>query len=266
MVESFITALRTCSISPFVIIDGGIDVSGKKNQTVAKRTKASIQKAHQAAEEGSQQGILPLLATLVFKQTLVRLKVEIIVCYEEADQELASLAKEWDCPVLSSDSDFYIFDLPAGTLPYSHFQWRALEQRDSGSYIPSKNYRAANFCYFFGIQKQLLPTFAALAGNDFVNLKSLNWGHFSPAHVKKRRHLWGLLSWLKRFEVPEEALAEALKQMQWPGSAQLQVIRKKFEVGIQEYKLPSSRLIKFFRHGIPPPFPEVSTGTAISLL
>lgn len=249
LVENFITALWTCSISPFVILDGGLDASGKKSQTLAER--------------GEQLTDDPLLAKLVFIQTLARLKVPVVVCYEEADQEIAALASDWDCPVLSSDGDFYIFDVPAWMLPLSHFQWRALKQRGSQSYIPCKNYRASNFCIFFGIQKKLLPTFAGFAGNDYVKLKFLDWSQYSPAHVTKHKRLWGLLCWLKHFHVPEEAMEEVLRQIKGMNAEQQQRMRESLECGVQEYKLPSSCLKKFFIHGIPPSFPEVSTGTAI---
>lgn len=33
-------------------------------------------------------------------------------CPFEADREIACLALQWNCPVLTNDSDFYIFDLP----------------------------------------------------------------------------------------------------------------------------------------------------------
>ncbi|KAJ7362096.1 Protein asteroid 1 [Desmophyllum pertusum] len=35
----------------------------------------------------------------------------------EADTEIASLACAWDCPVLSNDSDFFIFDIKEGYIP-----------------------------------------------------------------------------------------------------------------------------------------------------
>lgn len=160
-------------------------------------------------------------------------------------------------------SGHQIFDVPAGMLPLSHFQWRAPEQKGSQSFIPCKNCRTSNFCTFFGIQKQLLPTFAVLAGNDFVKLKLPDWRQFSPTHVRKHCRLWGLLYWLKRFHVSEEAVAAMLEQMKGLKSEQQQEMQKNLDHGIRDYQLPSSCLKMFFIHAIPPPFPEVSTGTAI---
>lgn len=267
VIENFIASLRTCGISPLIVLDGGQDVSGKKLQTLDGRAKDRIQRANQAAVEGSQEQILPLLASLVFKQTLVKLEVPMAVCYEEADHEIAALANEWNCPVLSSDSDFYIFDIPAGMLPLPHFQWRVLEQRKTKSFIPCKTYRTSSFCSFFGIQKQLLPTFAALAGNDFVTLNSCDWNKFSSASVKKNKRLWGLLYWLKPFYSSEEAVEAFLNQMAKPKTKQQQqTMQESLYFGIWKYELSPSCLKKFFVHRIPPPFPEVSSDPARSPL
>ncbi|KAM9353572.1 single-strand DNA endonuclease ASTE1 [Symphorus nematophorus] len=186
LIEKFITALRECGVAPYVVLDGGMDYTDKKMETIALRSEDRLKRAHEAAVGGRQEGLLPQLAKIVFNQTLARLEVPLAQCYAEADQEIAALAKEWQCPVLSIDSDFYIFDLPGGLLPLTHFKWKALEQSGSKSYIPCKKYNTSSFCIYFNIERQLLPTFAALAGNDYVNLQRMEshqpikWAQFCP--------------------------------------------------------------------------------------
>lgn len=231
------------------------DAIGKK-RTLTYKVEKRICQAHQAAVEGSQENILPLLASLVFKQTLVRLKVPMVVCYEEADQEIAALANEWDCPVLSSDSDFYILDIPAGMLPLSHFQWRALAQRDSQSFITCKNYSTSNFCTVFGIQKQLLPMFGVLAKQKWP----IRWNKFSPDIEENWSRLQGLLCWLKRFQLYEEAVEATLELMPGLLKEKRQKVRDALYEGMQEYWLPHSRLKNFFTDGTLPSFPEVRKG------
>lgn len=48
----------------------------------------------------------------MFIQVLIQRGVPLVQCLFEADKEIACLAHQWKCPVLSNDSDFYIFDLP----------------------------------------------------------------------------------------------------------------------------------------------------------
>lgn len=260
LIEKFIAALRACRVAPYVVLDGGSDVTNKKLETVTLRAEDRIRRAHLAAVEGTQQRILPQLVKLVFRQTLARLEVPVAQCYEEADQEIAALANEWHCPVLSNDSDFYIFDLTEGLLPLSHFQWKAVKQSGLQSYIPCKSYTTSSFCIFFSIQHQFLPTFAALAGNDYVKLQrtelSVRWADFAPVRSGKPSRLEGLLCWLKHFRQPKEALNAVLELMGGLCEKRKEKILERLYLGMQEYQLPASCLTKFFIHGTAPPFPE----------
>ena len=89
----------------------------------------------------------------------------------EGDPDIASLAAKWNCPVISDDSDFFIFDLKAGYVPLKYFRWQ------SGT-LEAKLYTADTFCAHTKIEEDLLPLFASLLGNDMVkynenNLKDL---------------------------------------------------------------------------------------------
>ncbi|KAJ4933396.1 hypothetical protein JOQ06_030227 [Pogonophryne albipinna] len=258
LIERFVKVLRDCQITPYIVLDGGLDISEKKNETVKKRAVDLNKQAHQAAQSGQSKNILPTLVKLVFRQTLRRLDVQVAQCYGEADPEIAALAREWQCPVLSEDSDFYIYDLPEGVLPLSDFQWKAVERRGSNSYIPCKSYNTSSFCNFFQIQRQLLPAFAALAGNDYVNPHWLqarvSWKQFAPAGSGNTGHLEGLLCWLQNFQIPQEAFEAALKLMGELRGIKKAEVMKGLNLRMEEYQLPPSALKKFFIHGIAPPF------------
>uniref|UniRef100_A0A8C9XA93 XPG N-terminal domain-containing protein n=1 Tax=Sander lucioperca TaxID=283035 RepID=A0A8C9XA93_SANLU len=260
LIEKFVKALRDCRITPYVVLDGGSDYTDKKLETVTERAKDRIIRAHQAAIEGSHEGILPQLVKVVFKQTLARLEVPVAKCYGEADQEIAALASEWRCPVLSKDSDFYIFDLPrpVGLLPLSDFQWEAVQGSGSQSYIPCKGYTTTSFCIFFQIQPQILPAFAALAGNDYVKLQRrespIKWAQFAAGSWKSSR-LQGLLRWLRRFNEPRDAFEAALGLMGGLSEDKKKELMQDLHLGMEEYKIPPSALKKFFIHGMVPPFP-----------
>ena len=103
-------------------MDGGSGTSDIRLETLMDRARGKVQKTHDAALTGEMMGILPPLTKLVFQQTLNDLKVPLVMCFGEADGQLAALAKEWRCPVLSRDTDFYIFDLPGGLLHLDYFQ------------------------------------------------------------------------------------------------------------------------------------------------
>ncbi|XP_042345599.1 protein asteroid homolog 1-like isoform X2 [Plectropomus leopardus] len=259
LVEKFVKALRDCGISPYVVLDGGSDLTDKKLETVTLRAQDRIKKAHRAAE-GSGGGILPQLVKIVFVQTLARLEVPVAVCYGEADQELAALANEWQCPLLSNDSDFFIFDLPAGLLTFSDFEWEAVRRIGSQSYIPCKSYNTSSACIVLDIRRQLLPAFAALAGNDYVKLQRMEacirWAQFAPPDCGTASHLEGLLCWLRRFDRPRDAFEAALGLMGELSRKRQEEVLKGLSLGMNEYKVPPSTLKTFFIHGKVPPAKE----------
>ena len=244
-VKAFFTALADCGIRPYVVMDGGLDgslaTSDIKHNTLCERTKQRGQRAHDAALTGMKNGILPILSRLVFDQTLSEMNVPLVNCIGEADCELAALASEWVLPVLSRDSDFFIFKLPAGLLHLDHFQWDKVQMRGGSSYIPCKQYTTSRFCTFFNITPELLPIFASLAGNDYINLREVRWAQFLPAG-RQAETSWtsgveGLLIWLTRFKTTEETLTAAMALLGMSQQALKEVRR-----AMLEYQLPSSTL------------------------
>ncbi|KAG7233289.1 hypothetical protein INR49_007271 [Caranx melampygus] len=259
LIERFVRALRDCGITPYVVMDGGTDSTDKKFDTLLERAQSRIRAAHQAAAEDRKTHILPRLIKMVFKQTLARLEVPLAQCYGEADQQIVALANEWKCPVLSSDSDFYIFNLPGGLLPISHFRWEEVEQTGSQRYICCKSYHASSFCIVFDLQPELLPVLAALNGNDYVKLKRMEtvikWAEFAPTGCVTSVRLEGLLCWLKNFKRPGDALEAALGLMGNLDEKKKAEVLSGLNLGIKEYKVPPSSLSRFFIHGIAPPLP-----------
>ncbi|XP_071764246.2 single-strand DNA endonuclease ASTE1-like [Centroberyx gerrardi] len=256
LIGKFVKALKDCRIEPYVVLDGGTDITGKKLDTLKKKAEQQIQRAHAAAEEGGKENIKPPLAKKVFKQTLARLEVPVAQCFAEADREIAALASEWKCPVLSNDSDFYIFDLPAGLLPITHFHWKSVERSGSRmeSFIRCKSYTTSSFCTLFNIQPQVLPVFAALAGNDYVKLQELTsrWARSAPAGSGSAGRLKVLLRWLSGFQRPQEAVEAALRLMGDLSRQREAEVRQGLSLGTEEYQLPPSDLSSFFTDGTAP--------------
>ncbi|XP_069393330.1 single-strand DNA endonuclease ASTE1 [Paralichthys olivaceus] len=266
-IEKFVAALRLCGIKPYMVMDGGADYTNKKLETLKQRAVDRIRKCHEAAVEGTRKRVLPQWGKMVFMQTLDRLEVPLAQCYGEADEQIAALASEWQCPVLSNDSDFFIFNLPAGLLPISHFRWKAVERSASRCYIPCKSFNRSSLCIFFNIQPQLLPTFATLAGNDYVKLdrteSPIRWAQFDQPGGEKPSRLRGLLTWLRGFLTPQEALEAALGLMGNLSSQRKAEVLQSLTLGVEMYQVPPSSLKKFFIHGIAPLFPAVQVAARV---
>jgi hypothetical protein len=67
---------------------------------------------------GERGKILPVLACEVFITSLNTLGIGHVTCDFEADNEIAALANDLKCPVISFDSDFYILSLTHGFIPF----------------------------------------------------------------------------------------------------------------------------------------------------
>ncbi|KAI5091130.1 protein asteroid homolog 1 [Silurus meridionalis] len=252
LVRRFFSALSSCGISAFVVLDGGMDESDKKFKTLRERAQSKINEAH-SLSLGYHGSVLPLLTREVFRQVLCELGVPLVQCISEADFEIASLAHHWSCPVLTSDSDFYIFDLCAGYLPMTFFEWENVCGMASQRYIPARRFTVNRFCSHFNhMNKQLLPLFAVITGNDYTQAKTTEmfFSRVDLPMVPRRRgspsnpRIEGFLRWLSAFRSPVEALEEVLEIL---GSKQKASLRKQLTAGIKDYQLPqTSSLAQFF--------------------
>lgn len=251
LINRFIQALRDSGIEPFIVLDGGADYTDKKFETLKKRAQDKINAACNASR-GRSDNVLPPIIKQVFKEVLTSLKVPFAISIAEADREVALLANEWNCPVLSNDSDFYIFDVPAGFLPITHFKWW---KGSSWRCIPAKRFTQERFCTCFNINRTLLPVFAAIAGNDYVNLNDMglpiHWAEYSTLGGRFAR-IDGLLRWLSHFRTKNKVLTAVLQLLDDGDKKKTSDTRRALTLGMKEYKISPSSLGNFFRNGTPP--------------
>ncbi|CAL8389809.1 unnamed protein product [Boreogadus saida] len=261
LVQDFFTNLHNCGIKPYVVMDGGSSKSDNKLNNILKRNREFLLRAHDIALKGRREDLLPPFTLSVFEQTLSDMKVPLVRCFGEADGQLAALAREWCCPVLSIDTDFYIYNLPEGVLPLKLFHWDGVETDLGGCFIPCKRYTTFSFCTFFNIDPQLLPVFASLAENDDVNLREINWDQFLPAdrpgQSTKADRLEGLLSWLgaRTDQTTEDILTAAMALMPDMSQQARTEVWTMVRTAMLEHVLPSSSLRGFFSEGTVPPLP-----------
>ncbi|CAL8362310.1 unnamed protein product [Arctogadus glacialis] len=221
LLHQFFSALAACNIQPFVVLDGGMDPSDKKFSTLRARLQSKIKEAD-CLSHGRHGSVLPYLTRDVFIQVLTQRGVPLVQCPAEADWEIACLAHQWNCPVLTNDSDFFIFDLPGGYLPFRFFNWTNVNGRSPHQWISTRCYTTQLLCRCFrGLNHQLLPLCAVLSGNDYgtpkcaealfamLDLSGLDGmkGGRGPGKPSSTR-IEGLLCWLSSFPGPREALGE----------------------------------------------------------
>ena len=161
--------------------------------------------------------------------------------FSEADAEIASLANAWNCPILSSDSDFFIFDIQGGFIPLSSFEWKS-------SRLTANIFHRRKLASHLGIRAELLPLFASLVGNDYVSLdalepfaQALSRNQTSRGHFRRKEARFASIASVLS-KVPDQSVLQMVSHY---GGAQL---REAVEQSLQGYKITESNLLRYF-HG-----------------
>ncbi|XP_022803979.1 protein asteroid homolog 1-like [Stylophora pistillata] len=169
IIVDFFNALESVGVESFVVLDGAY-TSDNKLDTYRKRSKERIKTANMLAKNPKEANkdvfVYPLLLNFVFARALNDLGVKFAVSDCEADAEIASLANALECPVLSNDSDFFIFDVLGGFIPLRSFKWQRCPSK-------ARIFYRRKLAQYFGIHTELLSLFASLVGNDYVTSQKL---------------------------------------------------------------------------------------------
>ncbi|KFO70809.1 Protein asteroid 1, partial [Cuculus canorus] len=136
-----------------------------------------------------------------------------------------------------------------GPLPLSHFQWRGM-RGEEGGYVPARCFCAERFRGHFGhVGRGLLPLFAALSGNDYVDAAAFE-AFFSavrlPGNGGKHARLQGLLRWLSQFAEPAEAVDNVLKHVK---KHRREEMRELLHAAMEDYTPSDVNLEDFFSDG-----------------
>ncbi|XP_076674881.1 protein asteroid-like [Andrena cerasifolii] len=166
-VSNFFDDLLKCNITPLVLIDGGCE--DKKLQTVIKRTKDKIRVASSFTPFNQRLKFFPVIIKEVFKDVIREKNIRHVQCLFEADNAIAAVARILNCPVLSYDSDFYIY----GTLyvPFDTLEKNIVKCPNGQGYMKCcKVYRVEHLLNSFrGLDQSMLPLAAVLLGNDYID-------------------------------------------------------------------------------------------------
>ncbi|XP_026479765.1 protein asteroid-like [Ctenocephalides felis] len=216
-VVKFFEMLNVCNIRSLVLFDGAYETRKKKSvysRLIAKQQAASILcPANQKLLQ-----IFPLMMRDVFKDVLRDMGISFIQCDFEADDEISIVAREISCPVLSNDSDFYIYDVEY--IPFTSFDQKLTISEKGYTYISCKIYKIDNFLnYFGGLKKEMLPLLATLLGNDYINKSTFKnfYAHLKLAKTKQKisdqqRTINALLQWLRN-ETYDSAVEKILSRL-----------------------------------------------------
>ena len=155
------------------------------------------------------------------------------------------MARSWNCPVLGNDSDFFIFDVKAGYIPLSFFNWK-------GGQLTASIFYRSKLASHFQIRAELIPLLASLAGNDYVSRDKL--AVFNRALTPIQTSVCGRFARIanKLSELPDscnqqKALESVLQMISSPQKRD--ELRQVVELSLQEYNIKESNLLDYFRTG-----------------
>lgn len=215
----FFDSLAKCNITPLVLIDGGCEE--KKIQTVRQRIRDKVGSAFGYNPTTQREyKFFPLLMKEVFKEVMSKKGVKYVQTLFEADDEIASVARILNCPVLSFDSDFYIYDVMY--IPFNTLDPFLIQNRRGTGYVKRcKMYRVDSLLRQFpGLERLHLPLASTLLGNDYVNCRTFK-GFFDHLRLPKitklryndqQRRIEATLLWLSKHTVPN-AIAQILARL-----------------------------------------------------
>ena len=187
---------KSCNIEVFVVFDGAYALDGLKQNITNLRAKDRIRAAQRIIKTG-RGCLLPCLAAVVFKQTLDKLHISYVHVDFEADNQAVVLANKWNCPVLSNDSDFYVYNLNAGFIPLNYIDFRVHKKcKDVGSstYFLSVQlfHLESLFNFISPLNFNSTAIFGTLLGNDYMSATDLKlFYNRAPVHYNKRSLIFG---------------------------------------------------------------------------
>ncbi|XP_023942361.2 protein asteroid [Bicyclus anynana] len=247
--KTFFKNLRKCNVTPYVVFDGCHE--RRKLRTVLSRLRSKL-KGTVLLDPVTQDSlkIFPYMLRDIFREVLIEMEISYTICEFEADDEIAALARHLNCPVLSYDSDFFIYNVLY--IPFNMLEAKPIQVVVDGVKIfamECKLYKLQHLCQHSGLQEEVLPLLATLLGNDFVE-KQVFSKFFSQLKLPKtkkklneeQRSIHALLNWLKN-ETLDSAITKILDRFKGSQKNKIRTIIKK---SIDGYYSNDCNSIKYF--------------------
>jgi len=258
--DTFFAALEACNVTSYVVFDGAYAADGNKFQTSLARARERVHMSNIMAH-GRRAKILPILSHSCFVHVLQRLGVSYVTCDFEADRHIAALARHWNCPVLTNDSDFFIYDIPAGVVLLDYLNLHSKMQPGHSKrqsdvvyrYLEAQIFYCQKFMKFLRVDDHsLVVLFATLLGNDVVDGRNfenffshikLPKAHNHSPSCQRHRRIAGIIAWLQSVSSVTDAVAYILAKL--PQNCRKSV-GSLMELSLECYRLPLSDLHQYF--------------------
>lgn len=164
-VDQYFRRLLSCNVIPIVVMDGLYDE--RKEATMQERLQLSLKELtiynknkHNFFTKNLRA--FPIFKTNVFRDVLENLNISFVRCDFEADGELIELAKKFDCPILSHDSDFALCN-GITFIPYKSINSNSFT---GDGYIHCEKFNREKFLETYNLLASNLPLLAVIFNSD----------------------------------------------------------------------------------------------------
>jgi hypothetical protein len=156
-VEWWFKELLRCGVVPVVVFGG----TYKKKDFWKKRKNflSKVLNFQKLSPYSIPDQNFPLMLRKAFLEKLVELGIALVQSDFQDYGQMAALAKKLDCPVLSDNSDFLIYNV--GYIPLTSFPFSS-PSLVRGQAIPCIIFRVKLFLNSFGVSESMLPLLAAI--------------------------------------------------------------------------------------------------------
>lgn len=202
--NTFFKKLRLCNIEPVVIFVGTTSCQNFIFERVKRRNQEQINRLQEFVENNYSIRPHSLPRGLPTKTLLVRFLNDhcihhLTMDFEEDDQ-IVALANRWNCPIMTADSDFYLYQYNknARVIPIWRFDITVHKDRRNGRYyIETKTYNTSDFAKFHSFNDhRFVSLFAAI---QLEQDESQNFMDILPLQLDERdKELHGVLSVLTK--------------------------------------------------------------------
>lgn len=112
-------------MTPILVFDGydNVDPTASRFEFVLRRQTENLRDCNQMMNSRINRKYSSQLDTIVVLNVLKKLDIIYIHAMFEADDNCAYIANQLNCPLLSDDSDFFIFDVTQGVIPFYELQF-----------------------------------------------------------------------------------------------------------------------------------------------
>lgn len=210
LVRSFFRDFIDQKVKPIVVLDGLRE--SNKIPVLCERRKqfySNLEVVQEGSKPAGRVKVIPTLVLPTFLIVIQELDIELHVSAGEGDLLVAAISNATpNCPVLSSDSDFFMYELRNGCIPYSKFH------RSTCSLYHMEDFRT-QFHLSDPVMRLLIP---AVHGNDFISGEREHHGDIAQtiAELKKYKSCEEYLSCHEHLHCNYEAVKKQYCEVKSP--------------------------------------------------